>query len=95
MHGLALSGDIRGVAAEKIRQHLTDDAGDVVAIGVKVARARQAVQTGIVLKAGHAIAHELDAALDRAARQLIQSSRHAYDAIHVTDKIALCRQRAL
>src|SRR5205814_803501 len=60
-------GDRRGIGAEELGEHLAHDAGDVVAVAVEVARARQPAEARAALKLVHAAAHESDAALDRGA----------------------------
>ena len=91
----AAARDCGGIVAEELRQHVAHHARDVVAIIVQIAQPRQPAQARGRLETGHSVAHELDAAMDRRALDLVQRSGYADDALHVGDQIPLRRQRAV
>ena len=75
--------NIGRIVAEQLGQHLAHDTGHVVAIVVQVAASAAAPQAGVELEARHAVAHQLDAALDGGALRRAQAGGDAHDAIHV------------
>ena len=95
VQGAAALADLRGVGAEQLREHLPDDAGDVVAIVVQVARGRQAAQARGLLELVHPAAHQLDATLDGEPLLLTQGAGHAHHPAHVQGQIPLGRQSSL
>jgi hypothetical protein len=85
----AILRNVRRVLAEQLGQHVADDPGHVIAIFVQICAAGQALQTRCRLKAGHPIAHQIDASLDRRALRRRQRGGDVQHPVHVHDEVAL------
>src|SRR6185436_20056879 len=75
-HDFAFRGDFGAMQSEQLGAHLADDAGNVVAILVEVAKPSQAL---VALELRHAAAHDRDAARQRLALLGGAAMRHAND----------------
>ncbi len=78
--------------AEKLRAHLADDTGDVVAVLGELVEIREAAQALVALKLRHAAAHDRDATHQRRALFGGAAAGHANHGGRITDEIVLGRQ---
>src|SRR6202011_5761318 len=85
----AVTGDLRRIIAKQLGEHFADDAGNVVAIVIQVARTGEALEARAELETRHSMAHEFDAALDRGPLRLVETRHDSEDALHVADEVAL------